>query len=91
MGALSVVVRDEFRQHRSKMLDEQHLASVLTEFVSYYNQERPHRTLGLQTPKVKPRPAAVADMPVGTPPPFPSALEPSSRGMRRSEARSGSP
>ena len=36
--------------------DEQHLASVLTEYVSYYNPERPHRTLCLQTPEVKLRP-----------------------------------
>ena len=35
------------------VLNEQHLRSVLTEFVQYYNQERPHRTLGLQTPQVK--------------------------------------
>jgi hypothetical protein len=34
------------------LLDEQHLRSALTEFVRYYNQERPHRTLGLQTPPV---------------------------------------
>ena len=33
------------------VLDEQHLLSVLREFVGYYNAERPHRTLGLQTPK----------------------------------------
>ena len=32
------------------VLDEQHLRSVLTEFVQYYNPERPHRTLRLQTP-----------------------------------------
>ena len=38
------------------VLDEQHLRSVLTEFMRYYNQERPHRTLGLQTPQVKERP-----------------------------------
>ena len=38
------------------MLDEQHLASVLTEFVRYYNQDRPHRTLRLQTPGAKLRP-----------------------------------
>src|SRR2546425_9120809 len=38
------------------VLDEQHLRSVLTEFVQYYNQERPHRTLGLQTPQLKVRP-----------------------------------
>ena len=33
------------------VLDEQQLASVLAEFVRYYNAERPHRTLGLQTPE----------------------------------------
>jgi transposase InsO family protein len=37
------------------VLDEHHLASVLREFVAYYNQSRPHRTLGLQTPESKPR------------------------------------
>jgi transposase InsO family protein len=36
--------------------DEQHLRSVLTDFVRYYNQDRPHRTLGLQTPEPRPRP-----------------------------------
>ena len=39
------------------ILDEQHLRAVLTEFVRYYNHERPHRTLGLQTPELRPRPA----------------------------------
>ena len=38
------------------VLDEQHLASVLREFMAYYNQERPHRTLGLQTPELSLRP-----------------------------------
>jgi transposase InsO family protein len=38
------------------VLHEQHLASVLTEFVRYYNQDRPHRTLRLDTPEVKLRP-----------------------------------
>ena len=38
------------------VLDEHHLRSVLTEFAQYYNQERPHRTLGLQTPQLKERP-----------------------------------
>ena len=38
------------------MLDEQHLRLVLAEFVRYYNQERPHGTLGLQTPALKVRP-----------------------------------
>jgi transposase InsO family protein len=40
------------------VVDEQHLSAVLREFVSYYNQERPHRTLRLQTPKLRPRPMA---------------------------------
>ncbi len=38
------------------MVDEPHLLSLLHSFVAYYNQERPHRTLGLQTPEAKPRP-----------------------------------
>ena len=37
------------------MLDEQHLASVLTEFVRYDNEDRPHRTLGLKIPEPRPR------------------------------------
>jgi transposase InsO family protein len=36
------------------VLDEQHLRSVLAEFVHYYNAERPHRTLGLQVPEPRP-------------------------------------
>jgi hypothetical protein len=32
-----------------------HLRSVLAEFVSYYNQDRPHRSLGLETPVPSPR------------------------------------
>ena len=35
------------------VLDEQHLTSVLAEFVRYYNAQRPHRTLGLQTPELR--------------------------------------
>jgi transposase InsO family protein len=38
------------------ILDERHLLLVLREFVVYYNAERPHRTLQLQTPEAKPRP-----------------------------------
>ena len=38
------------------VLNEQHLMAVLREFVAYYNQERPHRTLGLQTPEPSLRP-----------------------------------
>ncbi len=40
------------------VLDEQHLGSVLTEFVAYYNHDRPNRTLRLQTPKPRPGPVA---------------------------------
>ena len=29
---------------------ERHLSTVLAEFVAYYNHDRPHRTLGLETP-----------------------------------------
>ena len=39
------------------ILDEQHLRSVLTQFVGYYNLERPHRALRLETPLPVPRPA----------------------------------
>ena len=39
------------------VIDEHHLRTVLAEFVQYYNQERPHRTLQLQTPQLKVRPA----------------------------------
>jgi transposase InsO family protein len=38
------------------VLNEEHLRSVLAEFVRYYNQERPHRTLALQAPEVRRRP-----------------------------------
>ena len=37
------------------ILDEQHLRSVLAEFVEYYNLNRSHRTLSLQTPVQVPR------------------------------------
>ena len=37
------------------ILDEQHLRSVLSDFVRYYNTERPHRTLHLETPVPVPR------------------------------------
>jgi putative transposase len=40
------------------ILDEQHLVSVLGEFLAYYNSDRPHRTLGLQTPELRPCPMA---------------------------------
>jgi putative transposase len=38
------------------ILGQRHLLSVLREFVTYYNPDRPHRTLGLQTPELRPRP-----------------------------------
>jgi len=39
------------------VLNEQHLSSVLAEFVRSYNTERPHRTLHLETPEPRVRPA----------------------------------
>jgi transposase InsO family protein len=33
------------------VLNEPHLRAVLAEFIRYYNLERPHRTLGLETPQ----------------------------------------
>jgi putative transposase len=40
------------------VLDQQHLRSVLGEYVCYYNKERPHRSLGLQTREPRPRPSS---------------------------------
>jgi Integrase core domain len=37
-------------------LSERHVRSVLAEFVAYYNQDRPHRSLGLETPVARRRP-----------------------------------
>ncbi len=37
------------------ILGERHLRAVLAEFVSYYNRERPHRTLHLETPVMSAR------------------------------------
>ena len=39
------------------VLNERHLRSVLGEFVRYYNRDRPHRTLRLETPQPTARPA----------------------------------
>ena len=36
-------------------LNERHLRAILTEFVHYYNHDRPHRTLGLQPPAPRPQ------------------------------------
>jgi len=32
------------------VIDERHLRVVLGEFADYYNRDRPHRSLGLQSP-----------------------------------------
>ena len=40
------------------VLNERHLRAVLSEFVRYYNAERPHRSLSLQTPRPAARPDA---------------------------------
>ncbi|MHB8723647.1 MAG: integrase core domain-containing protein [Steroidobacteraceae bacterium] len=36
------------------VLNERHLAMLLAEFVHYYNHDRPHRTLGQETPVSSP-------------------------------------
>ena len=43
------------------ILNEQHLRTVLAEYVAYYNAERPHRSLALAPP----RPAARSPVPTG--------------------------
>jgi putative transposase len=46
------------RTVRSECLDhlipvsERHLRAILTEFVHYYNHDRPHRSLGLHAPSL---------------------------------------
>ncbi len=40
------------------VLNERHLRAVLREVVRHYNAERPHRSLGLQTPRPAARPEA---------------------------------
>ncbi len=39
-------------------LDEAHLRALLAEYADYYNRDRPHRTLRLQTPRPRERPRA---------------------------------
>jgi putative transposase len=48
-------------------LDEQHLRTVLAEYIDYYNSERPHRTLQLEAPLPATRPAAGAGAVTGRP------------------------
>jgi transposase InsO family protein len=36
-------------------VDERHLRTILAEYVDYYNQDRPHRTLRLETPQLQSR------------------------------------
>jgi len=36
------------------VLNERHLLALLTEFVCYYNHDRPHRTIELETPVPNP-------------------------------------
>jgi putative transposase len=40
------------------VLNDQHLRSVLREFVAYYNADRPHRSLSFETPRPAARPDA---------------------------------
>jgi hypothetical protein len=36
------------------VVNERHLLALLTEFVCYYNHDRPHRTIELETPVPSP-------------------------------------
>jgi len=47
-------------------VNETHLRAVLTEFAGYYNRERPHRTLELDTPypALRPRHGPIQASPV---------------------------
>jgi len=36
------------------VINERHLSTVLTEFAAYYNPDRPHRSLGLESPLPRP-------------------------------------
>jgi transposase InsO family protein len=38
------------------VLNEHQLLRVLSEFVAYYNRDRPYRSLGLSTPEARDRP-----------------------------------
>ncbi len=38
------------------VLNQDQLLTILSEFVAYYNRDRPHRSLGLRTPEVRDRP-----------------------------------
>jgi transposase InsO family protein len=50
-------VRRECQDHVIP-LDERHLHSLLAEYVRYYNHDRPHRTLRMETPWPQARPRA---------------------------------
>jgi len=42
------------------VLNEHQLLRVLSDFVAYYNRDRPHRSLGLRTPEARDRPKSGA-------------------------------
>jgi transposase InsO family protein len=64
------------------VINEAHLRAVLTDFAAYYNGERPHRTLCLQTPEPSDRPRAgpirvrAGRRPPRSDPPRPSSPQP---------------
>jgi hypothetical protein len=47
------------------VISERHLHALLTEYVRYYNHERPHRSLGHQSPMPR---QVVRDGPIVSPP-----------------------
>jgi hypothetical protein len=49
-------------------VDDRHLRAILAEYVGYYNQDRPHRTLRLETPLPQARTRAGPRHPVSSRP-----------------------
>jgi putative transposase len=52
----------------SSPVDERHLRAILAEYSDYYNRDRPHRSLQLETPRPQLRPRAGPSQSVRTRP-----------------------
>jgi transposase InsO family protein len=81
------------------VLNEHHLRAVLGEFVTYYNRDRPHRSLGLQSPQPQSqlpserwseaRCWAAFTMPTLEPPELDALLPPFRLGSRQTVSATG--
>jgi hypothetical protein len=72
------------------VLHEQQVRSVLSEFVAYYNRDRPHRSLALRTPEVTRRRQAgrLTGVPFAAPQPGSGSGNPLCRHLGGSAAKS---